>query len=138
MRIVLDTNVLVSALLTPRRPAWKVYVRLVSGLDTPLVDERILVEYEEVLCRPRFDFDPEEIRAVIEFFRTYVITVPSRHLTVALPHASDAPFVEVALAGHAEALITGNVRHFPARAMRGVPVLTAARFLKELSRSESR
>ena len=63
MRIVLDTNVLVSGLLSPHRPPGEI-VRLVSGgLVSLCLDARIVAEYRDVLARPRFGFDQAALRA---------------------------------------------------------------------------
>jgi len=66
MKIVLDTNVLVSGLLQPVGPSGQI-VRLVASGDLVLChDPRILAEYQEVLFRKKFSFDPERVDALLE------------------------------------------------------------------------
>ena len=66
MKIVLDTNVLVSGLLTPFGPSGEI-VRMISAGELILhVDARILSEYQEVLNRPKFQFDKDHVRGMAE------------------------------------------------------------------------
>lgn len=131
MKIVLDTNVLVSGLLKATGPASEILRLAVSGNLRLLYDARILLEYRTVLLRPRFAFDPNDIHdllAYLEFSGTAVAAPP---LAREMPHRDDAPFLEVALAGKARYLVTGNTRHFPPRISRPVTVLLPTEFLKK-------
>ena len=65
MKVVLDTNVLVSGLLNPDGNPGRVLDLLLAGEITLLVDDRILAEYRAVLARPRFGFDVGDIVDVI-------------------------------------------------------------------------
>jgi putative PIN family toxin of toxin-antitoxin system len=133
MRIVLDTNVVVSGLLTAFGPPAQI-VDLVSSGDVSLVvDDRVLSEYQEVLARPRFKLDAWEID---DFLRLaddaeHVIGAP---LPFALPDPGDEPFLEVAIAGAVDALVTGNEKHFRVHGGRlAVPILSPRRFLEILA-----
>lgn len=129
MRVVLDTNVLVSAILTPGGSAHQV-VQLVLRGDLQLcVDGRIVEEYREVLNRGEFKFSAQATGMFLgslleEAQQVFPTPVPGR-----FPDDSDRAFVEVALGGQAEALITGNVRHFRAAESRGVAVKPPGEFL---------
>lgn len=129
MRIVLDTNVLVSGLLSPFGPHGEIVRMVSSGVVILCVDARILTEYDEVLARPRFGFDPDSVAALLDFvdFRSEVIA--SGPLDRRLPDPDDEPFLEVASAGGADCLVTGNLAHFPVNARAGVPVLSPAEFI---------
>ncbi|MGD9070912.1 MAG: putative toxin-antitoxin system toxin component, PIN family, partial [Desulfobacterales bacterium] len=71
MKIVLDTNVLVSGLLAPFGPSGKI-VRMVSAGELILyIDARILSEYQEVLHRPKFKFDKDHISILVDFIKRY-------------------------------------------------------------------
>lgn len=132
MRIVLDTNVLVSGLLSPwGAPA--VVVRLaVAGELQLAVDPRIVDEYREVLSRPRFGFDPEDVRTILEHLERESHWVSCRPLPTTLPDPDDEVFLEVALAAGADALVTGNSRHFPAASACGVRVVSPAELVTRL------
>lgn len=112
MRVVVDTNVLVSALLTAGGAPDQVIQLILQGELVPLVDSRVLGEYDEVLCRPRFMFERsarEDLMRAISSLAEHVVAPP---LKVSLPDPDDRMFVEVALAGAADAIVTGNVAHF--------------------------
>lgn len=134
MRVVLDTNVLVSAQLSPYAPPAQVVRLALQGDLTSLYDDRVLAEYGEVLRRPRFGFDPEDVRAVIEGIEKSGEAVFTRPLSVMLTDPDDLPFLEVAAAGLAYSLITGNLRHYePLRGSHHVTVLSPRDFLNRLT-----
>jgi putative PIN family toxin of toxin-antitoxin system len=130
VRIVLDTNVLVSALLSPEGAPAQVLSLVLAGELTLVYDERILGEYREVLSRPRFGFAAELIDEVLQQMEADGHLVAATPVTAALPDPDDIAFLEVALSGNADALVTGNARHFPADA--GVAVLSPRDLLRRL------
>jgi putative PIN family toxin of toxin-antitoxin system len=129
LRIVLDTNVLVSGLLSRYGAPADVVRLVVSGSVTLCVDVRILIEYEQVLGRPKFAFDPDKVEALLDFSASEAVPVMPTPLEHGLPDPSDEPFLEVAIAGQADAWVSGNLVHYPARARAGVTVLGPADFL---------
>ena len=129
MRVVIDTNVLVSGLLSPYGAAAQIVRMAVAGSLDLLYDARIISEYEEVLSRPKFSFEKTHVSNLIEFITNYGIPVAAIPLSARLPHPDDAPFLEVAISGKAECLITGNLAHYPMRSIRKTRVLTPRRFL---------
>ncbi|MEA2561200.1 MAG: uncharacterized protein QOH06_2704 [Acidobacteriota bacterium] len=136
MKIVLDTNVLVSGLLQSFGPSGQI-VRMVAAGDLVLChDPRVLAEYQEVLLRKKFGFDPERVETLLEEIRAGGIPIAARPLAIRLPDSDDEPFLEIALAGGAQCLVTGNARHYPAEACSGIEVLSPRSFL-ELYRARS-
>lgn len=133
LRIVLDTNVLVAGMLNPQGPPGRILDLLVAGEISLLYDDRILGEYRAVLARNKFDFDPAAVTDLLERLITRGMPVASRPLDIVLPDADDLPCLEVATSGHADALVTGNLRHFPAPAT-GIdfPIEEPARFVDRL------
>ena len=132
MRIVLDTNVLVSALLSPHGPPARLLDLILAGKVRLLVDDRILDEYREVLLRPRFGFDPDDVATLLSFFETAAERVLAGPPPLVLSDPDDLPFAETAVAGNADALVTGNPRHFPgSRLPRGLRVATPTAFLRD-------
>ena len=82
-----------------------------------------------MLARPKFGFDGESAAIVLDFLEyTGELAVPTPW-PLALPDQDDAMFLEVAAAGRADYLVTGNLRHFPSRKRRGVSVVTPAQFI---------
>ena len=79
MHVVIDTNVLVSSLWSENGSLEKVISMVLSGILTPCYDYRILIEYKEVLMRPKFDFSEGEVNALLDWIETYgksVIATP--------------------------------------------------------------
>ncbi len=137
MRIVLDTNVLVSGLLSPFGPPGEI-VRLVSsGLIEVCLDARISAEYREVLARPRFGFDQGDVGSLLDYLESNADTVAAEPLATRLPDADDEPFLEVALASAADCLVTGNLSHYPAAARAGVAVLSPTELIERYRRQLS-
>jgi putative PIN family toxin of toxin-antitoxin system len=133
MRVVLDTNVLVSGLLSPHGPAAQLVLMVAAGAIVVCHDSRILDEYRTVLLRPRFRFPRGQVEALVTQIESEGEFVAASPLTLDLPDASDRPFMEVAVAAGADALITGNRRHFPSGSAWGVPVLSPAEALAVLA-----
>lgn len=130
MRVVLDTNVVVSGLLNPHGAPGRVIDLLLNGQLVALYDDRILDEYRDVLLRPEFGFDPRDVKTFMEFVQGQGEGVAATPLGLTLPDEDDLPFLEVAASGAADALITGNRRHFvPVRRSHRVPVYTPQRLL---------
>ncbi len=126
---VIDTNVLVSALLSSHDDAATVQVigRLFSGEVVPLFNEDILKEYNEVLRRKRFHFSEETVRILISVMEKFGEAVSSSPSGKILPDMKDLPFYEVVLEKRSDNayLVTGNIRHFPKKPF----IVTAREFL---------
>lgn len=114
-RIVLDTNVVVSAHLNGQ--GFERYV-LDLGLAKKCqfyLSSEIVEEYKEVLKRPKFAFDPKQIaRSIKLIVRESQMVEPKATVTVTTD-PDDNKFLECAEAAQADYLITGNLRHFPKR-----------------------
>ena len=130
MKIVLDTNVLVSALLSPNGAPAATLQLILSGRVVIYFDARILSEYREVLGRAKFDFDVRLTEDVLEFLQTEGILVVSVPLDLALPDAADAMFIEVGVAGAVDHLVTGKLKHFPASQRQGLSVVSPREFIQ--------
>jgi uncharacterized protein len=134
VRIVLDTNVLVSGLLSEQGPPGQVLDLSLAGELQLLYDARILAEYRAVLARPEFGVAPRfaaEIMRLLEGTGEPVVAGPWPR---SLPDPDDEPFLAVAHAGRAVGLVTGNLRHFPASCRGGVRVWSPRDFLGWFSR----
>jgi putative PIN family toxin of toxin-antitoxin system len=136
--IVLDTNVLVSGLLRPHSKPATILRLVATGLLCVAYDERILGEYREVLARPKFPFFSDRIREFLDQVETEGEAIAALPLRPDLPDPDDSPFLEVAVAARVDALITGNPRHYPARARHGISVLDPAAFLDQWTRRSKR
>ena len=132
MNVVLDTNVLVSAFLKPRSNPARILHLVLQGNIQIIINEPILAEYFEVLTRPKFAFKQENIQIVLELFRSKGIHAPVLPESFQLPDKSDVPFLEAALSIKADALITGNKKHFPKKFSKGQKVDSPEEFLRQL------
>src|SRR3989304_6486760 len=101
MRIVLDTNVLVSGLLSPFVPCAEIVRMISSGELTLYFDARILSEYHEVLRRPKFRFQTDKVVALLDHIEHCGHIVASSPLSNSLPDLGDQSFLEVVVAGRA-------------------------------------
>ena len=113
IRVVIDTNVLVSALLSRQGPNARVLDLVLAGKLQPCVTEEVLSEYRGVLSRPKFHgIGQASISALIELLETVSVKVRP---TVTLKISSDEPdnrIYECAAAAGARYIVTGNRRHF--------------------------
>lgn len=129
MRIVLDTNVLVSGLLNSKGNPATVLSLALRGVVQGCYDGRILSEYAEVLARPHFKFDPQQVRDVLSKLEADGVSVSPSPAAFGLPDRDDEPFLAVALAAPADYLVTGNTADYPPDKCRGARVVTPAEFV---------
>jgi len=128
---VLDTNVLVSGMLSAEGPP----ARLVDAVLGPrlrlALDDRIEEEYVRVLRRPKFSLDPARLEAVVALLAWQVRISAAPREGLKAPDPEDEKFLEVAAGTEDRLLVTGNLRHFPAACRGGVEVLSPAEAWKK-------
>lgn len=113
---VIDTNVLVSALfsISGNSNPSIIIRKIIDGVITPLYNEDILTEYEEVLNRDKFPFRKADIDWLISAFLDYGISLGRTAISDEIfIDKDDIVFYEVALSKEDSFLVTGNIRHFP-------------------------
>ena len=130
MMIVLDTNVIVSGILKPFSKAALILTLVADGTVQVAYDLRLLSEYRDVLNRPKFNFAKENVEAFLTQVEQEGFLVSVKPLEIHLPDPDDEPFLEVAIAGRVEAIVTGNKRHFPKKGYEGVRILSPVEFLE--------
>ena len=130
MKVVLDTNVLVSGILKPYGAPGEIVRMVSSGALRLCHDARVLAEYQDVLRRPKFGFRPSDVEALLEYIRVNGHAVLATPLTRRLSDPDDEMFLEVALAGAARHLITGNLSDYAGHVHRQVQVISPSRFLE--------
>src|SRR6266699_2692180 len=113
LRVVLDTNVVVSALLKPVGLESQVMRLGLSGAVELSTSAAIVAEYESVLVRPQLKLEPTEIRTALSELRKRGKRVVTSHTLAVCSDEPDNRFLECAEAAQAHLLITGNKRHFP-------------------------
>jgi len=127
--IVIDTNIIVSGLLKPFSDTARILALILSGKITLAYDSRIINEYEEVLKRKKFNFSNHNIEAIIAEIKEEGVYVSAVPLKGSLPDRDDEPFLEVALSGKINVLVTGNKKHFPEEFTKNVKILSPSEFL---------
>ena len=129
---VIDTNVLVSALLNMNSNPGFVLCSVFNGQTTPLINTDILAEYREVLARKKFHFPKETVDIILK--RLENSSLKTEEIPEEFPEVSDPKdrcFFAVTMAARQTEetlLITGNIRHFPQQPF----VVTPAQFVEML------
>ncbi|MCR5634268.1 MAG: putative toxin-antitoxin system toxin component, PIN family [Lachnospiraceae bacterium] len=131
---VIDTNVLVSSLLTKNEdsPTVKVMDAIKDGLITPLYHKDIITEYIDVLSRPKFNFNKIKIENIINKIIKYGVEVFPKPTGEILIDMDDLIFYEVAMEKRDDDahLVTGNLKHYPVRDY----IVTPAEMIELLSK----
>lgn len=134
IRAVVDTNVLVSALISPAGNEALILLAVRQGFVKPSFSVEILQEYAEVLARPKFGFPPDEIEALIALLRTQGEEIHDpQPLASGLPDPGDNKFLACAKAAGVDFIVTGNKRHFPQPACGAIRVVNAAELLDRIT-----
>jgi putative PIN family toxin of toxin-antitoxin system len=128
LRLVIDTNIVVSAALKPDGLQRTVLLLAITKPATLYVSEAVLAEYREVLARPELKIRKGLRQQLLQLIRSHSHTVkPSRALQVA-KDPDDNKFLECADAARADYLVTGNARHFP-KFWKKTKVITSREFI---------
>jgi uncharacterized protein len=128
LRLVVDTNIVVSAALKPDGLQRTVLLLAITKPARLYVTEAVMAEYLEVLARPRMNIPKGRRRQLLQLIRNNSHTVtPARSLQVT-PDPDDNKFLECADAARADYLVTGNQRHFP-RFWKKTKVITSLEFI---------
>lgn len=132
---VIDTNVLVSALLThnPQSATAKVLDYLAKGDIVNIYNDDILMEYREVLNRTKFHFPESKIKSLLTLITKYGIHSDRIPFDGDMPDEKDRPFYEVSLSIEDSFLVTGNLKHFPVTPK----VITPAQIVAILEKNNS-
>ena len=123
MRVVVDTNVIVSALMNANGSPAKILSLIFNGSVIMRYDNRIIFEYSEVLSRKEFGFSADLINDMINFFKHEGEYINADPVNVKFLDETDKKFYEVYRFGNPrrspklpQYLVTGNKRHFPKEA----------------------
>ena len=112
---VIDTNVLVSAILTKntQSPTFRVMGAVLERQIVPLYDNDIISEYTDVLHREKFGFSDNQINYYLDAMKREGLPAQRVTSTEYFPDPKDIVFYEVALSKEDAFLVTGNKKHFP-------------------------
>ena len=136
-RVVLDTNVLVSALLFKGKVS-RFVVLWQQGSMSPLLSKKTFEELKKVLTYPKFALDQEEIGAILEdeIFPFFEIIDPVEPIQGACADPDDDPFIACAVSGGADVVVTGDAQLVGMKQYKTVRFVTPSEFLKRCASSE--
>lgn len=115
---VLDTNVLVSAMLKTGSVPGQIAAEALNGDIIPVLNDEIVAEYEDVLSRPKFRFDKKAINVFLDELKKRSVYSDYGLIEDEIPDSKDVIFYAVLMEkrkGDDTYLVTGNLRHFPMR-----------------------
>jgi len=134
IRAVIDTNVFVSALISPLGNEALIVLAIQQGLIKPYFSDEMLEEYAEVLARPKFRFLSNEIKALIALIRDKGEQVfYSEPLSLHSPDPADDKFLACAVTVAADFIVTGNKRDFPPEACGNIRAVSAGELLERIT-----
>jgi putative PIN family toxin of toxin-antitoxin system len=112
IKVVLDTNIIISAAISNKGNPSKIISLVSEGKLTMYFNAPILNEYADVLSRDKFKLNIIKQKAVIDKIKEIGILIEPNKSSISLPDESDRKFYDTAKAANAY-LITGNTKHFP-------------------------
>lgn len=129
MRVVFDTNILVSALVFPGGRGEAALLRVIEEKDQLLLSKPVLDELLSVLAR-KFERNAEELARAALYLDSLTVSVKPRLRIRVLDDDPDNRVLECAVAGKAQAIVTGDKRFLELREHRGIRMLTLRDFLE--------
>jgi putative PIN family toxin of toxin-antitoxin system len=136
MRVVVDTNILVRALIMPHGTVGPVLLRLRQGDYVLLYAQSLLEELVDVLNRPRirqkYGLTDQDIETVISFILLRGEAVAPQEQIAACRDPKDDKFLEVAVSGKADVIVSGDEDLLVLHPFAGIPILPPVAFLRML------
>ncbi len=136
MRIVLDTNILIAALITKDTPPDRLYQAWLNSEFGLVTSTAQMAEVATVLARPRLQryLDADEAAAILENIDTRAIILDDPPNVDLSPDPKDNPILAAAIAGKADLIVSGDKKHMLALGVvEGIPIVTARDALDRLS-----
>lgn len=128
VRVVLDTNILISALITKGSPPDRLYQAWLRGRIELVTSKAQIREFADVLARPRLQrfLDPDEAKTIVENIDTRAVILDQLPDVVASPDPSDNQILATAVAGTVDLIITGDRKGMlDLQSIEGIPIMTA-------------
>ena len=138
VRVVLDTNILISALITKGSPPDRLYQAWLRGVIKLVTSKAQIRELADVLARPRLQrfLDPDEAKTIVENIDTRAVILDQLPDVVASPDPSDNQILATAVAGTVDLIITGDRKGMlDLQSIEGIPIMTARDALELVTRS---
>ena len=135
MRVLLDTNILIGALITKGTPPDGLYRAWLRGEFDLVTSATQMAEITNVLARPRLQrfLGTDEADAIVESIRTRALVFDELPSVSLSPDPKDNPILAAAIAGKADLIVSGDKKHVLALGeVQGIPIVTAREALKRL------
>jgi putative PIN family toxin of toxin-antitoxin system len=133
MKVILDTNILVSALISVGNPSFILEKVIDDDRIQICISTSVFEEYLEVLARPKFQKSPsfiENATLVLHFLKNSALSFDPKRKVELLKDKSDNKFLELALESKADFLITGNTQDFKIASFRNTKIMTPKEFVE--------
>lgn len=132
LKIVIDTNIIVSALIKPGSSPELIILMILNDQASLYISHDIFQEYDQVLSRGKFGkyLNSKSIKSFLSEIKHRAIKIrPQTTVQVVKEDPADNKFLECALEAKADFFITGNKRHFPFKKFHETRIVTPAEFL---------
>jgi len=131
LHLVIDTNIVISALLKPESNPALIISLILRGDFRLCLTEKIFAEYEEVLGRGKFKkLDQPSVKELLAALRSRALwVIPKVTMEGVAKDPDDHAFLECALESGANFLITGNIHHFPEKRFHHTSIVTPGEFV---------
>ncbi len=134
MKIVCDTNVLVSGILFQQGYPRQILILISNGTIANFTSPALLTEIEEVLCRPKFQSKIKEVASVISLFRdTFELIYPSQTFHVVMEDPDDNKVLDAAYAASVDFIVSGDKHLLSLKQWENISILSPAQFVKYVS-----
>jgi putative PIN family toxin of toxin-antitoxin system len=133
IKAVIDTNIFVSGLLNTSGAPAKLILRWFKAQFEVLLSEQVTEEYEYVL-RHLDNVEQTKVAAIFNEFNTSGVKVVIPNTLKVCKDPDDDKFLETAIVGKADYLVTKNTKHFPHKSYQGIRIVKISAFLKELEK----
>ncbi len=128
LRVVYDTNVVVSAVLKSDRLPSSLLTLALQGRVKLCLSQEVFDEYREVLNRPKFGLPTHAVNTLLQAMTKNALFVRPTEPIANPVDTKDSPLLECAVAADAQYLVTGNIKHFPAPQCRHTKIVTPTTF----------
>lgn len=133
MRVVLDTNIFISAVLGGT--LGKIMDEWKAGKFTLIISAGIAREYLDVVNRPKFKIPDDEIAATTDYlFKTAEFVTPEEEINIITADLTDNKFLEAAVAGKANLIVSGDGHLLELKSFREIPIISGREFIVRLER----
>ena len=131
--VVYDTNILVSAFIGRGAP-YEALMAVYDGKVRLVISPEILIELEDVLYRPKFNYKQSQVRKMISVIvQASTIIEPDTKVDLVKNDPKDNIIIEAAISGNAKYIVTGDTRHLlPLKKVDNIKIVSVNEFLKKL------